>query len=443
MPTHAIALEATPSLAGRRGVVGLSIVVLAVAFYFIEHRNAQVSSLQAFTVTGDDMADMSAEGDLGRRLAFPLLGLFGLALLLRHDGARLGLDSRLGWLLLVYFLWCVMSILWSVDPPLTIRRVGVLVFCGLAALGLARQTTLRDLCIISLTVAAIHVANGLRVEIALGTFQPFSSEYRFAGTQHPNAQALYCATMALAAAYLARRAERSGFFLWTLCLIGMVLMVMTKSRTVCAAFLGALLAYGVLDMPWSKRILLGTSVVSILCFFALAGALLARDLNDRVINLVLIGRQEEVDSLSGRVPLWTDLGPHVQERLLLGHGYLTFWSPQRIESFSRTFQWTVPDGHNAYIDAALNLGLIGAALCAAIVMAGIYEAARRHNTDSGCGFLFALLTCRAFNAFLESGFDIPMSFTPFIMACGLMHLGFCRAPSEPFYSTETMKEAAS
>src|SRR5262249_43071117 len=157
-----------------------TIAVLTLSFFLIEHFNSQVSSLQAFTVTGDEMAERAAEGDLGRRVAIPIIGLYGVLLLLWRRGQRLRIQNPTGWLLLAYGAWCGLSFFWSEDPSMTLKHFAVLVFCSLGALGIARQLTLRDLCWITLIVATLLILNGVRTEIALGTFQPLSREYRFA-----------------------------------------------------------------------------------------------------------------------------------------------------------------------------------------------------------------------------------------------------------------------
>ena len=300
-----------------------------------------------------------------------------------------------------------------------------------------RQLTLRDLCLVALVVSTILIANGVRTEIALGTFHPFSADYRFAGTLHPNVQAPYCATMALAAACLASRAKRGGALLWMLFLVGVALLVLTKSRTVCGAFLAGWLVYSWIGALWPSRIMAGTAILALGCTLALAASLLGWDIERQGAKVALIGRQEEAESLSGRFPLWADLTPHIQDRFLLGHGYLTFWNPERIATFSRSLQWAVPDGHCAYLDAILDLGAIGLAICVAAVLAGIRAVGRRvrAGADYGCGFLFLLLIFRTMNGILESSFAVPTSLVPFMMVCGLVHLGFCEQP-DPSPATE-------
>lgn len=412
-------------------MVWLTIAVLTAAFYLIEHaKNTQISRLESFSVTRDEMVASVAEGDTGRRLAIFTIGLFGTLLHLRRDGRRPELRSRLGWLLLSYCAWCGLSILWSDHPLLTLRHLSVLLFCGVGALGIARQASLRDLCLITVAVSMVLMLNGVFTEIVLGTFRPFSAEYRFAGTLHPNAQANYCTIMALAAACLALCADHRRILFWMPCLIGVIFVVLTKSRTCCGALVVALLICGLLTVPLPKKIMAVAGIFSVVSALLLASVLLDWDLKERVIDVALIGRKESADSLTGRVPLWEELVPHVQEHFLLGRGYQTFWTPERIESMSRLFYWAVPSGHCAYLDMFLELGAIGAALCVATIVTCIGIARRRFLSggDYGFGFLLVLLVFHSLSGILESKLTEPTSFPTFIMMCGLAHLGFCRGP---------------
>jgi O-antigen ligase len=435
-------METIPRSRAHTAIVWLTCAVLTLAFYEMEHNNKEVSRLEAFTVTGDEMAERAAEGDLARRLTIPALAFFGGLLLLRRDGWRLRLDSALGWLLLGYVGWCAVSIAWSDEPMLTLRHVAVLLFCCIAALGVARQITPRELCQITLVVATILIANSVYTELSLGTFRPFDPEYRFAGVLHPNVQAPYCATMALAAACLASRAQRGRILLWALCLAGVGLLVLTKSRTVCGAFLAGLLIYGLYGVSWPKKALVCMTLLWAGSSVAFAGVLVGWDVERKVVNAALIGRNDEVESLSGRVPIWASLIPHLEERPLFGHGYQTFWTPQQIAAYSANFQCMLSDGHSAYLDAALDLGIVGVALCLVAVVAGIREVARRYlvSNDIGYAFMLALLAYRSLNALLESAFAVPTSFVPFVMMCGLAHLGFCRSPNDSSISADLPQE---
>ncbi|HEX4147754.1 MAG TPA: O-antigen ligase family protein [Pirellulales bacterium] len=433
-----------PQTTSRSILIALTIAVLSIVFFEIEHNNSEASLQETFTQSGDDMADRTAAGDPARRLAIPALGLFGILLLTRRDGWRIRLDSSLGWWLLAYLLWCGATILWSENPALTIRRYSVLLFCVAGALGVAKSFSLGELAFLALGVTTILLANSVRTELALGTFNPLSSDYRFSGTLHPNAQAPNCALMALSALFLMRGAPRGRVLFGLLFLAGMLLLVLTKSRTVCAAMLVGLAVFFSIGTSWVTRLAFLSIALWLGCTLGLMASIaVGSDLEKQVSNTLLMGREDEAESLSGRVPMWLDIAPHVIERLLIGHGYQTFWSPQRIESFSRVFQFTVPDGHCAYLDAALDLGLIGALVCMAAVVTGVREGGRRFLETGylGYGFLFALFTCRSLNALLESNFAVPTNLVPFVMVCGLLQLGFCRQ-MEPADSAAPCQEGA-
>jgi O-antigen ligase len=325
----------------------------------------------------------------------------------------------------------VLSIFWSDDPALTFRHCTVLLFCGLGILGISRQVTLRDLCLIALCGLSAFVFYSIGLEISQGTFRPFSPDYRFAGTLHPNAQAPNCAIMALSAAFLARHAKRGRLLLWTLCLIGVAMLLLTKSRTVCGAVLVSVLIYKALGQPLGKKTLATVIMLWAVSTVALASTVVDWNFEDQAVNVALIGRQDEAESLSGRIPLWTELLPYISEHPIVGHGYMTFWTPQRVSTFTHNLQWTVPDGHCAYLDMLLELGLVGISICALTIIVSFAELRRRifAGGDFGYAFFFIILACRVLNGFLESAFAVPTTFVAFIVACGLSHLALGEMPN--------------
>ena len=81
----------------------------------------------------------------------------------------------------------------------------------------------------------------------------------------------------------------------------------------------------------------------------------------------MLGRQEESEALTGRVPIWTELLGYVRARPLQGYGYESFWTAKHIEDVSDDLQWPLREAHNAYLDAVLSVGLIGVATFLAAV----------------------------------------------------------------------------
>lgn len=422
----------TVDTAFRMPIVVLCIAVLAPIFYLMEHHNANVSQLKAFHINGDEMAELAAKGDGARRLAIPVLGLFGAWLLTRPWGSAPRCASWLGWMLIAYLGWCMLSITWSPDLGLTVRHVAVLIICLVGALGLAQTIDLHELCLVTLGVTTILVINSLLSELRLGTFHPFESEYRFAGNLHPNVQAPYCALLALSAACCARQARRGRILLWMLCLIGVGLMLLTKSRTVCGVFAAGIVVYALFNSPWQTKLMAATAGLGLGCAIIFVALLAGWEVEQHAKNIVLIGRHQDNEALSGRLPLWASLLPQWWEHPLLGYGYQTFWSPERIAKLSHRVQWTVSNSHSALLDHLLDLGVIGGVLCLLIGVVGLLDVGQRFLTgrNIGIAFLVALLAGRSAIALLESAYLNPTNFVSFVLMCGLLHVAFYRAPEE-------------
>ncbi len=125
---------------------------------------------------------------------------------------------------------------------MTVRRLGPLVFCFVGAVGVGRQFSLRQLCLIALMIMGAYVLLGLGLEIRLNSFTPWQSDFRFAGTVHPNLQGTYCAAICLAAICLLSRRTPPKILWLGLSAAGIAFLLLTKSRTSLFSFLAALAA---------------------------------------------------------------------------------------------------------------------------------------------------------------------------------------------------------
>lgn len=150
------------------------------------------------------------------------------------------------------------------------------------------------------------------------------------------------------------------------------------------------------------------------------------------MQYVSLGRPEEMESLTGRLPLWTELARYIQERPMLGYGYRAFWNRQHtLEVRDALSGWQVPHAHCAYLDTALDFG-IPAAL--ALTLAALWAAFRavavcRRTGDPACGFACTLLVFALCDSALESHFVIP-HFVPFVAVCAALHAAM-RADEAP------------
>ena len=92
-------------------------------------------------------------------------------------------------------------------------------------MGFARQFPAAHVALMALVISGAYLIVGVGTELALGTFRPWSPDYRFAGTVHPNSQgaqlAIFCFGVVLSGAVGNARDE---LWLWTLFAVGLVFL---------------------------------------------------------------------------------------------------------------------------------------------------------------------------------------------------------------------------
>ena len=159
----------------------------------------------------------------------------------------------------------------------------------------------------------------------------------------------------------------------------------------------------------------------------LATTLVGMDLKDQAANALLMGRGEDTESLSGRIPLWTELLNYVEDRPWTGYGFNSFWDAAHIEDVSEVAEWAINSAHCGYLDTVLGVGLIGGGLLAVCVVAALGHAGARclKRGDSGDMFLLGLLVFGLVNAAMESSFAQP-GFIPFLATCGIARIAYWR-----------------
>lgn len=400
----------------------LAAAVLTVAFLFVEHQ-PDVSRLEGFSMAADELEQAVETGSTRRQAAFLAIGALGVIFLLRGDGQAMRTHGPLPAVLALYCLWCATSLLWSGSPAMTGKRLIVFGLCGLGSLGIARQLTADGIRRAAVAALLCYVVLGVAVEIASGTFRPWQADYRFAGTVHPNHQGFYCGALALAFAVGLRRQSpaRAAALVAVL-----VLLLLTKSRTSCAALAIALPAVLMFRANVSTRLFAFAVVGWIACVAVLLSIVADSGVSSRFDKVLLLGRSDEAETLTGRTPLWKELLAHAARHPLAGHGFDSFWTPARIEEISMSCGWPIQSSHSAYIETLLGVGLIGLLLAVATVglAFGRLRTAYVATGSEGHGFLLGLLVFGFVCSFLESGFAQPTIIVPFIAACGIAHAAF-------------------
>lgn len=468
-----------------RAIFWWALLVIFAAFFAANH-DVYVSRADAFTGTEDDMEQQAEGGNLLRRTAFLGLAGFGLVCLLLpvpdadgrsrrrpslssdfgRERERSAIGAPLGVLFGVFLAWCAASVLWADVPSMTMRRCLVLGCLVLGAAGIVRQLTRRELLHLAWIIPAAGLMIGISTELALGTFKPFTGDYRFAGTLHPNSQGLSLAAMCLAAFCLARESNwRQRRYLVVLG-VGLVFLVLTKSRTSFAGVVIALVVLATVRTASGLKWSVGLAGLGSVCAAALVVLLFGIDVERELTDVALLGRKEQAASLTGRKPIWTILSDYVTQRPLVGYGYDSFWTPDRIETVSSELQWGVREAHSAYLDILLSVGVIGACLLAAVVLYALSKSWRNGQGVPECqktgignqtsqirtaanvpsfDLLLGLLIFGLINACTESGMIMPM-FVPFLVVCGFLQLAaaesFARRTGRPLFAVELVHGSA-
>jgi exopolysaccharide production protein ExoQ len=406
--------------------------------FFITEHNIFISRAQDYTQNAEAMLETAEGGNTLRRLAFLGMALLGAGLLVASRKNPLSRPTVPGVLIVSMIALAFASVLWSHDRGLCLRRLFVLGLTLLGMFGVARRFSLRELCFFALAIPLGCVLIGLACELALGTFRPWSGDYRFSGTVHPNTQGAYLATLCFAALCLSvADAPRRNWY-WAILAAGLVLLVLTKSRTSTMGVIASLGCVGMILSPTRVRLLTPLALVFLAASGLLALLLLGVDADALLTKVAFLGRQEDTESFSGRTTIWPVVQRYIDQRFWLGYGFESFWNPASIEAVSADCEWGVREAHSAYRDMLLSLGVIGLTLYLLTIFAGMGSALLEYLARREVCALFwvGMVLNGLFNGMFESGMAL-VSLPTFLIAAGLIRLALfqpvaasCPAPSE-------------
>lgn len=406
----------------------LVFLFLTAVFFVVYHDlSYSVSSREGLKSSENNLATVVAQGSVVRRVALLSLGLFTIISLFRGrvDG-RLRIDGALGWLLLGFAAWAVLSLIWAEDPPFSFRRLVAFVIVCLAAAAIGRRFSFREIVLWTFWSSALYIVVGVLAEVFLGTFRPLATGYRFQGTLPANSQGINCALLVLSAV-AAAQIERHRRTIFRGCaLVGFAFLILTASRTSIAACLFSFAVYAVTVGSRATRVAMAYSCGIAFCLMVILGGTFLPKLQ----SAVFAGRDISAnDTFNGRTGIWDDVGSYVRQRPILGYGYGGFWTPARIREVSDEENWAVPDGHSAYLDYLLTLGLVGLIAYVLLLISGITRAFRlyRFSRRSSLAFFGVLLLFCALDGFLESAMTDP-SILMFLSTVILTRLAFMSRP---------------
>ncbi|MEM9412816.1 MAG: O-antigen ligase family protein [Planctomycetota bacterium] len=402
--------------------------VFTAGFWVIDHTPFasdyyKINSLEA--ETDNRTADRIESVNLITAPVRIVLGICGGLFLLLPNRQKLRWGGIVTMLMVGYLFYTGASTFWSVHPRVSAAKFAVLLFFSLASFGLAKQLNMRELATLFVTVCLAYIFIGIVAELVLGNFTPHKKDYRFVGTCHPNTLAVYGSFCCLVSLVYFNKIPNMNRVFIILFLVGISALVMSKSRTTLAGFGLASLATIVLTFKPNHRVLAISTTMLLLVLMGLSLTLSRSNVRAAAAEKLAMGRTKDVSTLTGRLPLWEVLLESVEEKPLIGHGYLAYWDKERIEILSDLLKWEIPHGHNMYIDVLLDGGIIGLLLFASIIVAGLLATGFRsiYYFDHDALLVFGFLTFAVIHGFAESLFKLP-TFLLFMLVTLLLRIGF-------------------
>ena len=255
------------------------------------------------------------------------------------------------------------------------------------------------------------------VMISICRGELFDDEGRMSTVVSPNALSPNAGALLLLALTLFCRRKDEGMNKSAI-VIGIVacfIMILAGSKTgiLAAIFAGAL--YFLVCRRFGSA---GVYIATTAALLAVLG--LTTPLGD---YFRLYQERQGVESFSGRTTLWNAVLPAIQQKPILGHGYL---ASEFISIQVNAVEWQAPHLHNGFLEALYNSGVFGFVLIMAILIVipwNLYRVLRRtapsdriYQIGAGCLALYAFLLI---NGFFNSSFGGKPT-VPFMLMLALV-----------------------
>ncbi|HEY8950178.1 MAG TPA: O-antigen ligase family protein [Rhizomicrobium sp.] len=312
-------------------------------------------------VGGETIA--AGEGDLIRQICYLLVFFTITAIAIQREGLRT-LDA-MPVMLAVLLVWCALSALWSPEPDITIRRVGLEVVVVLSVvLSVNNLGVERCLRILRLVLALVLIVNWISIPILpQAVHLPNETDPSIVGDWrglyfHKNITGAVCAVSAMLFLYYAIR-DRSRTD-WAL-LIGTIgFLIMTRSKSSMGLLPLAIGAGAVYFWAWRRP--LDRAIISIVAILFAALAVTLVLLNYDTIARILSDPQE----FTGRTAIWQAEVAFIRDHPWLGSGFGSFADTGALSPLHNYVgaSWVdaVSHGHNGYLQLTVTLGFVGLAL---------------------------------------------------------------------------------
>ncbi len=259
-------------------------------------------------------------------------------------------------LLLLLLAIAVLSIVWSVEPKVTLRREIGLLGSTFFAMYLATRYSPSELLRLLGWTLGIGALLSLVCGIVLPSYGIMGGGFWRGIYIHKNAMGRM---MAMCAIILLLLTFSNRKFRWLTGLgiglsIGLLLLSQSKGALVVFISLLALLPlYNALRLNYTIAVPLSIVVIIV---SAIGLTWLVSE------SETVLGAFGKDATLTGRTDIWTAAVDMINQRPVLGYGYGAFWLGLGSEYSAYVWNyagWEVPNAHNGFIDLTLDLGYLG------------------------------------------------------------------------------------
>lgn len=321
----------------------------------------------------------ASEGSPVDRVVFALLQGMALAVLIQRGSVvtRILNENRA---VVVFFLYCGLSILWSDFPDVAIKRwiklVGDLMMVLIVVTDPTPAAALRRfLCWPAFILIPVSVLF-IKYYLHLGRgYDPWTGAQMVHGISYnKNGLGVICLLWGLGCFWMLvdktlRTRRRWIQILPPLVILLMAVWVLLLSRSATSM---ACLAAGTVLMVVSKQRWVAQRSVIIhmgaAAFIGLSFAALFLKVGTSALDML-----QRDSTLTGRTKLWDDV-LLVAGNPVLGVGYESFWLGERIDTLWQVYWWRPTQAHNGYLEIYLNLGWVGLVLLMVMIVTGYRKA---------------------------------------------------------------------
>jgi exopolysaccharide production protein ExoQ len=339
--------------------------------------------------------------------------------------SQTGAYLKASWPVIVYFAYCLLSVLWSNFPDLAFKRwikaIGDFVIVLIVVTDADPVAALRRL--FSRVGFILFPTSVLLIKYYgdLGRgYDPDGRPMNTGVTTNKNTLGVIVFVISLGALWnfvnvlgAKGQPDRGRHLLaqGTLLAFGVALLVMADSATSVACFaLGTVLILATYLPSIRRRP--GRVHALVLMILLFGGLTMLFGGQAGVVHA--LGRDT---NLTGRTEIWAAVLPVVPNRLV-GAGFESFWLPPRLEMvWSHLSQYMhVNEAHNGYIEVYLNLGWVGVGLIAFILISGYRGAVDAFRRDPTFGSLMlAYVAASAIYSISEAGFRMLLPIWIFLL----------------------------